>query len=442
MSLEVLIVRRWPERRPVVLGTSLAGFAAVFAAAYAADDAALAIGILYVLPVMLLALELGLRGGLVAAAAAIGVVVVGELLGRLDVGSLGILTRGVAFVAAGTLAGRFSDRMRDAHRREQRLLDSSLALSDPRSLSGLVAVAAEAALGAPKAVGAIVELDGEVAAVRGSAHGRRTDTPILARGARIGRFGVFHDAELSPEDRAGLDLLARQVGLAADNQRLLDHEREAAALGTQLRATRAELDEHRSELGQLLDAQEGERRHVADTLHEDLAQALAAVLLGLRILRRDTDSDALDDVHGQVVGVLDDLRSLATSLRPSTLAQLGLGPALEGLAEQTGRLSLEFDVVPSMLPEPLPTGAYRLVQEALAASRPDSAVNLHVRSNDGELVLDLDLELEDETRLAAANAWVAVLNGSLSVESSGARKRMYARLPLPAAAAATPHEVA
>ena len=66
-----LPVRRWFERRPVILAAAAIGFAAV---AVAGEPE------LYVLPVMLAALELGLAGGLVAAAAAAALVVAGGAL--------------------------------------------------------------------------------------------------------------------------------------------------------------------------------------------------------------------------------------------------------------------------------------------------------------------------------------------------------------------------
>jgi signal transduction histidine kinase len=236
---------------------------------------------------------------------------------------------------------------------------------------------------------------------------------------------VVHDRPLDREDQAAVDLLALQVGLAADNQRLLTREREAAVLSAQLRKTR-------DGLGRLLDAQEGERRQVAATLHEDLAQALAGVLLGLRMLRKDASGEGLAEVQAQVVGVLDDMRSLATELRPSTLEQLGLVPALDGLARQSGgRLSVRAEGIPDSLPEPLPTGVYRLVQDALAAARPAGPVLLVVRATDGGLDLDVTLDLDDETPLAAAHAWVAVLHGSLALEpSSSGTTRLRAHLPL------------
>ena len=90
--------------------------------------------------------------------------------------------------------------------------------------------------------------------------------------------------------------------------------------------------EQRTGFGRLLDAQEDDRRRHADTLHEELAQVLAAVLLNLRMLRRQgLDEASFDELHGQVVSVLDEVRHVATELRPSSLAQLGLVPALEAL---------------------------------------------------------------------------------------------------------------
>ena len=94
-----LLVRRWPERRPVVLAAAALAFAAVAAAVVAAGDPAL--GVLSVLPVMLAALELGLVGGLVAAAGATALVL-----------ASGAVLLAVAPLAVAVVAGRFSDRMR------------------------------------------------------------------------------------------------------------------------------------------------------------------------------------------------------------------------------------------------------------------------------------------------------------------------------------------
>jgi len=429
-----LLTRRWPERRPTVLAAAAAAFVAVAVAQRSNGDPALALGLLYVLPVMLVALELGLAGGCTAAVLAIA------LLAAIDgheLDALGVVTRSVAVVAVGAIAGRFSDRMRAAYAREERLLSSALELGEIGPGERLSRAVAEAALRTPRAHGAAVEVEGAPTAEAGQMDGRRTVTSIRARGEIVGRIVVAHGARLGHEDVAELELLAVQAGLAADNQRLLAHDREAAAVQAELLRVRDDLVEQRSGLGRLLDAQEDERRRVAETLHEDLAQVLAAVLLGLRILRRDAPASSgvsLDDLHAQVVGVLADVREVARALLPASLTQLGLVPALEALADDRYRGSLEIDArdVPDPLPEPLRTGVYRLVEQAMTAHRAGRPARLRLSVSAGELDMTLALDVQHAAEpLAAARARAALLGGTLEVEPSPEGTAcMRVRLPL------------
>ncbi len=396
-------------------------------------DPALALGLLYVLPVMLVALELGLAGGLAAAAPAI-VLLAGDHGQELD--ALGVATRSVALVAVGAIAGRFSDRMRAAFFREQRLLDSGLALGATGSRERLLHAVAVAARRTPRSHGALVELDGVAAAEAGRLEGLRTVTSILARGEPVGRIVVAHGGRLRHEDRAALDLLAVQAGLAHDNQRLLAHAREAATLEAELLRVQDDLFEQRSGLGRLLDAQEDDRRRAAEMLHEDLAQVLAAVLLGLRMLGREApeqDGVSLDELHAQVVGVLADVREVAGALRPSSLAQLGLVPALEALAQDG--LAIDATGMTGAVPEPLLTGVYRLVEQAMTAREAGRPGRLRLAVDAGELDMTLELEFKRSAEaLAAARARVALLGGTLECEPVHAgTARMRIRVPLASA---------
>ena len=207
---------------------------------------------------------------------------------------------------------------------------------------------------------------------------------------------------------------------------------------------RDDLLEQRSGLGRVLDAQEDERKRAAETLHEDLAQVLAAVLLGLRIMRRDapeSSSVSLDDLQDQVVGVLADVREVARGLLPTSLVQLGLMPALETLAEDLherrhGGLEIDADGVPDPLREPLRTGVYRLVEQAMTAHVGGDPARLRLRMDAGELDATLELAVEHAAApLAAARARTALLGGTLEVEPSPAGTvRMRVRLPLARAA--------
>ncbi|MEO5791225.1 MAG: histidine kinase [Gaiellaceae bacterium] len=90
--------------------------------------------------------------------------------------------------------------------------------------------------------------------------------------------------------------------------------------------------------------QEQERRRLARELHDETAQALTSILLGLRALEGAADAGAMRlaaaSLRELVVETLQDVRRLAVQLRPKVLDDFGLVPALEHLAEsvseQTG----------------------------------------------------------------------------------------------------------
>jgi signal transduction histidine kinase len=120
--------------------------------------------------------------------------------------------------------------------------------------------------------------------------------------------------------------------------------------------------------------------------------------------------------------VLAELRDVATELRPSSLAQLGLVPALEAI----DGLTVTTDGDPDPLPEPLRTGVYRLVEQVV--SRATGDVTVHVRRGDDELAVTIDAELPD---LAAARARVALLGGTLGTDGRpDGRTRLRARFPI------------
>jgi signal transduction histidine kinase len=435
-----LLVRRWPERRRVVLGAAAVLLTAVFVMARALDDPALGVGLLAVLPVTLVALELGLRGGLAAAALAVGVIVLNAVDGQPELSAGAIATRAFVFVAVGTTAGWFSDRMRAARERERALLDSGLALGGALGIERIPPVAARAAMRIPGSLGAVVALEGAHTAEAGGTEGPRAIVPIAVGGAVLGRIELFGRARIGGEERVALELLALQAGLAAENQRLAQRDREAAALGVELRRVRDDLLEQRSGLGHLLDAQEQDRRRMAEKLQEDLAQVLAAVLLGLRMLRRDAPDDRaipLDDLHGQIVGVLGDLRNVAGALRPSSLNELGLRAALEALAErvldeQGCRIDLDVAAIPRPLPDPLQTAIFRIVEQGVHDSRPGGRGHVSLATGDGRLDLYLAVPLANpDVTVAATRARVEALQGSLRLEPAAVDvTRMRIRLPL------------
>ncbi len=370
-----LLVRRWPERRPLLLGTATALFAGVFASMALADDATLGFAFLAVVPIVLVALELGERGGIVVASMALAVVLVAAMIGHPDLDPVALLVRGFVFLAVGLVAGRFSDRMRATHAREERLLRSGLRLSAVNAPERLGPEVVSEVLSMPGVQAANVTVAGVTSACGRTVRGLRSDMPMLAHGVEVGRIETFHDAPLAPEDRAALEVLARQAALTAENLRLLGLDRERAALEVRLREVGHELLESRSGAGVLLRAHEDDRRRLADKLHEDLAQVLAAVLMGMRVLERqspDERSATLQQLHEQISHVLADVREVARELRPVVLDQLGLLAAVEALMrtarERGADVALDVATEPERLPERVETTVYRLVEDALDAT--------------------------------------------------------------------------
>jgi signal transduction histidine kinase len=368
----VMPVRRWPERRAVVLTAVALLFGAIYGLQATSSDVGAATELLLVIPTALAALELGLAGGI--AVAALALVAAWALSTNAEPGALGYASRGIVFLSVGAVAGRFSDRMREAADRQARLLESGIAIAHLASASDLPLTVARCARAAVGAAGARVELaDGQVIddGMVGEAPVR---VEIEVRGARFGTLAIEPARPIGPEDRAALTAIALQAAVACENQALLSRERERAALEVQLGEARRRLTERGDQLREVLAGQENERRHVAYRLHEELAQAVAAILLGLGALKRDLDADAqlrLDTLRSEVDRTLVDLRKLAISIRPPVL-DLGLEVALERLAEQARARGLECMEVTvggtdRQLSREAEATVYRVVEEMLEA---------------------------------------------------------------------------
>jgi signal transduction histidine kinase len=150
-------------------------------------------------------------------------------------------------------------------------------------------------------------------------------------------------------------------------------ERESQARYQEVVLAREEL--HRLS-ARLVSAQEEERRRLSRELHDEVGQAMSALLVELGNL--DSALPAEDDVlHGRVqavrklaesnVGVV---RNMALLLRPSMLDDLGLVPALNWQAREVARrtgtkVRVDAEDVPDDLPDDYRTCIYRVVQEAL-----------------------------------------------------------------------------
>lgn len=125
----------------------------------------------------------------------------------------------------------------------------------------------------------------------------------------------------------------------------------------------------------LVEIQENERSYVARELHDEAAQALTSLMVGLRLLEREALNPegvvaGVADLKKTLQGVLGDLHRLARDLRPASLDQLGLATTLrqylQGISDKHG-LVVQFETlgIPERLPNAIETALYRIIQEAL-----------------------------------------------------------------------------
>jgi two-component system, NarL family, sensor histidine kinase UhpB len=169
--------------------------------------------------------------------------------------------------------------------------------------------------------------------------------------------------------------------------------------------------ERRESARRALAAQESERRRVARELHDEVGQALTAVVLELDRAGRTGANGSVADAREAVRASLEDVRGIARRLRPEALDDLGLTSALAALTNDVTRrthVHVERRIapgLPSLEPEE-ELVVYRVAQEALtnvvrhAAAR-SAWLALDVR--DGRVALEVrDAGAGFEERVAGA----------------------------------------
>jgi len=123
----------------------------------------------------------------------------------------------------------------------------------------------------------------------------------------------------------------------------------------------------------VLTAQEEERRRVARELHDETSQALASLMIGLTMLEKVGEEDRekrVAELREYVSQILDGVRRLALELRPSTLDELGLIPALRAyIKEYRNKFHIDVDFhvtgLRGRLADHVEVALYRVVQESL-----------------------------------------------------------------------------
>jgi two-component system, NarL family, sensor histidine kinase UhpB len=195
-----------------------------------------------------------------------------------------------------------------------------------------------------------------------------------------------------PGRRAKLD-----TALAGDST---DVQRLARAFNHMLER----LEGERRRSGELvLKAQEEERARVARDLHDEVNQALTALLLRLEAAAQHSPPqlrDELAETKRLANQAMKELLDLARHLRPTALDDHGLPAALAGHVREHDRRGpasarLELDPDLPQLPEDIELVIYRVAQEALTnASRHSGAKRIDVSL--GQLDSRVVLEVSDD----------------------------------------------
>ncbi len=193
-------------------------------------------------------------------------------------------------------------------------------------------------------------------------------------------------------------------------------------------------------------AQEQERRRIAIELHDELGQSLTAIKINLQLSERFKGqvptSLNLDSIR-IVEDTLQQVRNLATGLRPSMLDDLGLVPALQWLSDQAAQrsgftVSFQYQDMGGRVASDIETVCFRIVQEALtniARHALASEVTIRLSREDGELHLSVSddgqgFDLTAMTERAVAGGSLGVLGmqeratlvgGQLDIDSAPGR---------------------
>lgn len=224
---------------------------------------------------------------------------------------------------------------------------------------------------------------------------------------------------------------------------------QASLRHTHMHQRLAEKEQQRSRLLQaFLTAQEEERGRISRDLHDQIGQALTALLLGLDQNIDRPDSRSLQQLKELTSVTLSDVRRIALDLRPSVLDELGLEAGIRRYARDIHeRYGLDVSVLvnlPGRLQHQEEVVLYRVVQEGLtnivrhARARRGSVVvtsyNSYVQCvvEDDGTGFDPDALLPGEqVGLMGMRERLEVLGGSLRIESVPEQgTALYARLPV------------
>jgi len=198
----------------------------------------------------------------------------------------------------------------------------------------------------------------------------------------------------------------------------------------------------------LMKVQEEERLHLSRELHDESGQLLAALMVQLGLLERESTKPEFFHTHLAELKkfaneIQKNLHHLAMNLRPASLDHMGLVPALEQYVKdftQQYPLKVEFEstgMIDRRLPIIIETALFRIAQESLTnvvLHAQALQVDLLLTCRDGKVILIIeddgvgfipaDTIGLDHLGLFGMRERIEMLGGKLAVESSPGKGTM------------------
>jgi signal transduction histidine kinase len=170
---------------------------------------------------------------------------------------------------------------------------------------------------------------------------------------------------------------------------------------------------------QMLTREETHKQRIAVELHEGLAQTLSAVKLKVEKVRAhkasDEDDKSVDSIIPVLQQAIQEVRTIATNLRPSSLDDIGLLPTIKRLCSEfeerhpDTHIERQISLQEQDIPPPLKIIIYRIIVSVLADMENQPSIrriHLALWLEDDNLVLMMDdttTDALDSTAIPLAN---------------------------------------
>lgn len=238
---------------------------------------------------------------------------------------------------------------------------------------------------------------------------------LMSKNKMLGMISAFSKSphEFLEEEISILGVLSGQASIAIENANLYEEARKKQQLVEQL-------------LGQVIYAQEEERKRISAEIHDTIAQSLVGILAKVqtcRTLMEQNRQEAFQEMDAliKIVGdSLKEIRQIIFELRPSTLDDLGLVPSIENYIKKFRRendikIDLSVNDKVRRLPGVIETAVYRMAQEAL--------LNVKKHACASEVKITLNYEASQLKVVVADNGqgfdWDIVTEKLISGDSQG-----------------------